>query len=639
MLQLEQFISIRQLKIEDKYRNAFSCLFPMFGSIDTSQLYLEDSSISYSYRSVKNLLLKLFLTLSEQVSIIFLFDNLNYMDSISLDFMSLLIRSQNPNIMFLGTCTPALSGDLKTFLVPLIKEGQLKEIHLSSFLGGGEKSSAEQPNRNSFKQQVLNKLKKLSPDAKQVLFLLSACQSHAALQVFSYVLGKDTLELLDILEGLKVQELIYEKSEGKNIYFSFRNSSTRKLIYSGMSPSKRRFFHEKLAENLISLEGFGPAQYECLIYHYTQAGDEPLELKYRILILEEYINSYCELYPMQYIIRGKLEGGIRSFPDYCEKLEDRLLSLDAEETARIDTAPLYLCLLHSKAQYCIAQGEYDKGLDSLDKALRLNAQYKNDPLIRIRCLRLGTYYHLNIWDLHDLELPLSECLSLSKVNHFEEDYAIDCRLYGLFFAMKGDFEHSFKYLKQAVYGFSESPLKSRVYALNIAACYNYMGENYRKLKNFEKAVELYRKAIQICDSNHCLNNPVFYSNLGRALLAMGQKIDSSAAFYTAEQIYNESAALIGRSITKGYVSILEAEKGNFSFSCSLIKEASESASQLASPHSLGLLALNRYTLLKRFPGELYTCLSKTADEYLREAISYLDGIPGIYEIEEPELLY
>lgn len=639
MLQLEQYIKSHDLKLEDRYLEAVSCLFPMFGSIDLSQFYLEDASISYSYRSTRNLLLKLFFTLSEQVSIVFFFDNLNYMDSISLDFMSLLIRSFNPNIMFLGTCGAALSGSLKTVLSPLIKEKHLTRISLSPFLADEEEPLPKQSGPRTFRQRILNKLMLLSRGERQILDLLSTCQSHAALAVFADVLGNDPLELLSILETLKEKEFIYEKTEGKNICFSFRNNTTRKLVYSEMSPSKRKLFHERLAENLILLEGFGPTQYECLIYHYFQSGNEALELKYRILILEEYINRNYELYPMQYMVRGKIEGGINSLPDYCGGLEDRLLSLDETESATIDIAPLYLSLLHSKAQYCIAQGEYEKGLESLDKALKLNEQYKKDPLIRIRCLRLRNFHQLNIWKLQDLELTLSECLSLAQNNHFEEEYAIDCRLYGLYFAMKGDFERSFLYLNRAVSGFSGYPLKSRVYALNIAACYNYMGENYRKQKDFRKAVELYRKAIKICDTSHCMSNPVFYSNLGRAFLAMGQKTDSSAAFYTSEQIYNESAALIGRSITKGYVSILEAEKGNFAFACSLINEAAETAAQLASPHSLGLLALNRYTLLKRFPRELSDCLTKTPEEYLREAVRYLDGFPGIYEIEEPELLY
>lgn len=639
MLQLEQYIKSHDLKLEDKYLEAVSCLFPMFGSIDLSQFYLEDASISYSYRSTRNLLLKLFFTLSEQVSIIFFFDNLNYMDSISLDFMSLLIRSLNPNIMFLGTCQATLSGSLKTVLSPLIKEKQLLQISMSPFSMEEEEPLPKKSGTKTFRQQILQKLAQLSSGERQILDLLSVCQSHAALSVIADVLGSDPLELLSILDVLKEKEIIYEKTEGRHIYFSFRNNSTRKLIYLEMSPSKRKLFHERLAENLISLEGFGPTQYECLIYHYSQSGNEALELKYRILILEEYINRNYELYPMQYMVRGKIEGGINSLPDYCGGLEDRLLSLDEEEASRIDIAPLYLSLLHSKAQYCIAQGEYGKGLDSLSKALKLNEQYKKDPLIRIHCLRLRNFHHLNIWKLQDLELTLSECLSLAQTNHFEEEYAIDCRLYGLYFAMKGDFERSFLFLKRSVQGFSGYPLKSRVYALNIAACYNYMGENYRKQKDFRKAVELYQKAILICDTNHCMSNPVFYSNLGRAFLAMGQKTDSSAAFYTSEQIYNESAALIGRSITKGYVSLLEAEKGDFAFACSLIKEAAETAAQLASPHSLGLLALNQYTLLKRYPRKLSACLIKTADEYLREAVRYLDGIPGIYEIEEPELLY
>ena len=56
-------------------------------------------------------------------------------------------------------------------------------------------------------------------------------------------------------------------------------------------------------------------------------------------------------------------------------------------------------------------------------------------------------------------------------------------------------------------------------------------------------------------------------------LAMGRKEESADAFYLSNRLFNDSAALIGRSITKGYVSILEAEKGNFSASRELIAEA------------------------------------------------------------------
>ncbi|MFR2409532.1 MAG: tetratricopeptide repeat protein, partial [[Clostridium] symbiosum] len=93
-----------------------------------------------------------------------------------------------------------------------------------------------------------------------------------------------------------------------------------------------------------------------------------------------------------------------------------------------------------------------------------------------------------------------------------------------------------------------------------------MGEAYRKQQQFARAVRFYQKAVQTCEAAHACGNAVFYSNLGRAYLAMGRKEESADAFYLSNRLFNDSAALIGRSITKGYVSILEAEKGNFSAS-------------------------------------------------------------------------
>lgn len=634
MLQLEQLVHTRNLHVETKYMDAVSCLFPLFGSVDLSRLYLANNSISFSYRTARNLLLKLFSSLSEQTAVILFFDNLNYMDSISLDFVSLLIRSQIPNIMLLGTCPPTFLDRQKTALTPLLKDSALKRLDLSPYspedvssvnrMGSGGKS---------FKQMTLEKIERSPENAKKVLSLLSTCQSHADLKLFEDLLDLDALELLDILEELKEQDIICEKTEGKNVYFSFRNNSVRKLIYNRMSLSRRKVLHERLAENLAGLNNFGRLDYECLIYHYTQSQNAPLALKYRILTIEENVKRYYELYPMQFTVHGKLGEDIPSFPRYCDQLEDELLSFSEEEAAKVDVPDLYLSLLCAKAQFCIAQGDYEQGLDSQKKAMLVNEQTKNDPLCLIRCLRLQNFYSLNIWKLDDLDAAFSKCLMLERTHHFEEEYAIDCRLYGLFFSMLGDYENSMRYLDEAVRCFLKFPLKSRIYTLNIAACYNYMGENLRKQKDFTGAVALYQKAIRLCDTNHCPVNAVFYSNLGRAYLALGKKQDSSTAFYTSEQIYNESAALIGRSITKGYVSLLEAERGNFTFSHSLLQEAAESAAQLASPHSLGLLSLTRYILLRRFPSKFSFVLTEPLEYYRKTAISQLKDIPGMYELE------
>ena len=228
---------------------------------------------------------------------------------------------------------------------------------------------------------------------------------------------------------------------------------------------------------------------------------------------------------------------------------------------------------------------------------------------------------------------LEESLLLSEKNGLSEDYAITCRLYGLYLTMKGRFEQGMEYLKKSLEFFMNAPLKSRIYALNIAACNNYMGEILRKQKHFQEANRYYREAVATCDSNHCPCNATFYSNMGRSYLAMGKTRQSQDALYQADRVYEESFTLIGRSITKGYLAVLEAEKGNKAEAVRYLEDAKKSADQFASPYAKGLLALTEAELMVRFPENFREILTEPVDVYKETAKRCLKEIPGAYEIE------
>lgn len=618
ILHLKPLLDLYRLKVDLSCLEAASRLFPLSGSIDTSVL---------------GLIFRLFFSIGEQIPLVLFFDNIQYMDSASLDFVSMLIRGRNPNILFLGTILPSCDH-MNTILRPLCREHLLLHLEVFPITNTGGSPINSEAVHSISAPPLMDRLNHLTHVENSVLELLSACQSGATLGLFEDLLRENTLDILDGIEHLKELQIIEEKAEQQRPYYQFRNNSIRKIIYERLSPSKRLYFHRMLAEHLKHLERFGASDYECLIYHYCRCGRQAMELKYRILALVEYAARNYELYPMQYAPRKKDGSRIPSFTEYCDILEDRLLSLPESEAATIHFSRLYALVLRTKAQYCIAQGKYREGLASQKKALIINSQTDQDPLMRIRCLRLVNFYRLNIWNTVDLERSLSECLKLGKEGGYEEDYAIDCRLYGLFKSMEGNYALSLRYLKRALRIFAKYPLKSRVYTLNIAGCYNYMGEVCRKQKQFLRAIRLYEKAIMTCEAAHYPGNAVFYSNLGRAFLALGQDAESAEAFYRSNRLFNESSALIGRSITKGYVSILEAEKRKFDSARELIREAAESARLLNSPNSLGLLALASRDLRLRWPDEFSSILTRTPEEYEYEAVSILKNIPGAYEAEE-----
>lgn len=674
MMQINTFLKKRDLALSKRYLQAAEHLFPLFHTGEVKEPVMGDTSISYSYRAARNLLLRLFEELGEQIPVVLFFDNIHYMDEASLEFLSQLIRAENPNIMVLLTSPCILPPDVKSALKPLLRENTLQEITLFPLTREdvrkilAERMGAEQVSEDfldtiysetsgnalylktlldSCKNEELlagdvtpladiweRKLETMPKKTRQVLELMSVSQSWADMDACVRILRCDEIEILESVEELEEQGFIRERQEGEKVRFFFGHSSIQKFVHSRMSPSKRRVFHRKLAEYIEGLPLYEANRFECLIYHYSLCGDKEKALEYKIHSLTEYAYRCYELYPL-YSASCQEEVQTDSVLLYCRELEEELMELCQREPENAFYLKLHVSLMEAAAQYCIPQGYYREGEECIIKALKSNALAGDESGEKVKCYRFLIYQQLNLWQVEKTEEYLRESLDLSEKNDLKEDYAITCRLYGLYLTMKGDFAKGKTYLEKSLEFFTEAPLKSKIYALNIAACYNYMGEVYRKQQHFEEAVEYYQKAAAICESSRYPCNPTIYSNLGRAWLAMGETEKSSKAFYEAERLYEESFTMIGRSITKGYIAVLEAEKGNYQRAAACLEEARKSAGQFASPYAAGLLALTEAELLLRFPSQFTDILPETPEAYQKKARDYLKEIPGAYEVDWP----
>lgn len=673
MLQIAEAVKQGKLQIGEPYLQAADWLFPFFRS-GGEEAVSADYTISYSYRATRNLLLRFFAQASRQKPMILVFDNIQYMDPISLEFLSGLIRAQNRNLMILMTCPDSWNDRLKRSLAPLVKEKLVERIFVSPFskdqvrriteksLGNKAADPAfidriyeesrgnayflemllkeyangelreEEPSR--FEELLQEQLDGLARLPRQVLELISACQAWADLDALEQILNKDSLELVEAVEELKEKGFLCEKQVKGEVRLFFCHGSMQKFVHEQMAPSKRSVFHRKLAHYIESLPSYEYGRQERLIYHYTLCGNKKKALEYRILSAEEYVRKFYELYPV-FSSSCTREAFQDSFLlQQCREMEEELLELEQREGDGQEFSRMYIRLLQTKAQYCIPQGYYEEGISCVKKALLTNEKAGQDPLVKIHCLRLLIHHQMNVWDLDRMQEYLEESLETAQKEPYQEEYAVTCRLYGLYYSMTGDFAKSMEYLRKSLAYFEGAPLKSRIYALNISACYNYMGEAMRKQKRFEEALDLYRQAVEVCENNHCPCNAVVYSNIARTWLALGEPEKSRQEFYRAEEIYDESFTLMGRSMNKGYVSILEAEAGNRTKARELLWEARESAGQLASPYTMGLLYLNQAELKERFPEMFCDMLKESPHQYREKAAACLEKIPGAYEIEE-----
>ena len=181
------------------------------------------------------------------------------MDSASLDFISMLIRGRNPNILFFGTVLPFCSN-MNKILKPLCEENLLSHLEISP-PASVESGTAVKAMKADYFCQLSGPAESLSHTGTSVLELLSACQSKASFGLFEDLLRENPLNILDTLEQLKNLGIIEERFEQQSPYFVFCNNSTRKMIYERMSPSRRCYYHRILAEHLKHMEALGASDY------------------------------------------------------------------------------------------------------------------------------------------------------------------------------------------------------------------------------------------------------------------------------------------------------------------------------------------------------------------------------------------
>lgn len=675
MMQLDHYIAEHQIEIPQRYLGTIASIFPLFGNQAIPSHLPEDINVSYNYRAARNSILKLFSIIGESIPVILSFDNLQFMDSLSLELLSLLIRQQSPNIMILCTCPDVLKPDMQKFVNSIIRDRFATHLPIRPFsredvksfiekrLGVGALSPAlmdmvyERTEGNAFFLEILlsnfqnqtpdnmmtsmhtqdllmDRISDLSKDSRQVLDLISLFHDYANLEILERILNRDTLEILDLLDDLKQHGLIEERVLDEEIQFRFRHHNMQDFVYSQLSPSKRRILHQRVAAYLEQLKvPHTSSWYQRIIYHYTLSGDDPKVLQYRVLELEAYSNFNYDLYPILNAQIDNSENIEKGLSNTFDELGEQLYRLCHTQPDAIDYSEAEARLLHISGKYYISQGEYPKGVAAIKSALKSNSYIADHPELRIQCLRQMTFYGIQIWDTDLMKQYIMEGTQLALESNQRTEYAIDCRLYGLLCTMRGEYSQAQDYLMKAIELFKGSPLKAQSYAMNIAACYNYLGEVQRRQKNFHLSLTYYEKAISACTSRNCPASATFYTNMAQSLIALNDREKCMQALKTACKLYDDSSLLMGRSIAKGYYSLLLSEQGEFEKARQALKDASECAARLSSPMESGLLARTQAALLEKYPEEFKTELPETEEYYSEITQRHLRPLPGAYELE------
>ena len=157
-------------------------------------------------------------------------------------------------------------------------------------------------------------------------------------------------------------------------------------------------------------------------------------------------------------------------------------------------------------------GEYDRGNSDINCSMAL-ALGLGDDEVYLACLKQQIFCGIQTGNTELVEELVEHGLRC-RGGEKKDEYATLMRLKGLCYMQKGKYDVAETMLLQALSLFEE--LDHEIYGAGVAACYNYLGDVYRKQDHLDEAMAYYGRALAVGE------NLSFMNGLGQIYSSMGQ---------------------------------------------------------------------------------------------------------------------
>ncbi len=669
-------------------KNVISHLFPDF-AIEYTQVNINpvEKIDALKYQVIENSILKVLKSISKNKKILFVFEDMQWVDSMSLSLLSnILLHDQNKNIFFIGTMRNSYDEDIDKFLINMFKYNLIQKVEVERFNRDEvnefiekilpdylieetlkEKVYRETEGNTFFLIEILNNIKKngsienmsskmkdilktrfldISESGKKMSNIISLFFDEVSLDILTEISGKDEFEVMDIIEELEDKFIIKESNDNINILFKFTHQKLREFIYLNQSPARRRILHNKVGmilESKLKKDKKDSLIYPKLIYHFSNAGNKLMVLKYTIKNANLYLDFTHELFPelKDNNIDNKKYFHITKEKaiNYMDDIEKLINEVEQDKRITEEVIKLKLTFCHMKGRYLIREGEYDKGIAYIQKVIK-NANRIEDYKYAIKGYRQMIYYCIQTHNMELMKKYLDIAIKTAEDNKYRKEKAILLRLKGLNKIMFRKYKEAEELLKESIKIFTLLNYNEDKYSLNIVAAYNYIGEIRRYNMKFSSALRYYDKAIEICMSKGVLRGlTVFNTNAGQSAFEMGDYDRSKKYFEEAIEGYNKLDSLWGRSTANGFMALLSIKEGNYDGALELLRRADEFASKIKSPYEIGIIY--------RIKGEIKASMENNQDlrkvfskylnlslnDYCDKGIKILKKVHESYEID------
>ncbi|MFZ5966954.1 MAG: BTAD domain-containing putative transcriptional regulator [Bacillota bacterium] len=635
---LSDIVRQENIEIPSLWKNVISYLFPIYGG--------ESSIISINpvervdrlkYQVAEEAVLGLFKLILQKRKILLVFDDIQWMDKISLRLLSaILLHRQESPIYLAATCRNGYSRDVDRFMTSLMKYDKMEKLILDRFTKEeiedfvrqamphfpwskemSQKIYEETEGNTFFLVELLNTLKEkgdigqmtpkmqdiiksrfldLSDEGRKLLNIASMFFDKVSLEILKALSGKDEFEILDLVEELQNKYILRELGDGDAVNFEFTHQKLRDFIYEQQSLSRRRVLHSKIAQLLeksLRHDKRDRMLYSRLIYHYYYGGNKVQALKYRIKNLDDYLDISHEVIPLA--VDGTMEKEKYTYLPHAEvvqqleEIEDYLREVKNEAGESGEVQGLEIAFLHIKGRYFIWEGVYDKGVACIEKMIHESLVKRNYTYV-LKGYRQMVNYGIQIHNISLMANYVTLGLEEARKHTLPKEVGTFLRLKGLNKIMAGAYEEAEEILKESIGVFQAINQHEDKYTLNIAAGYCYIGEIRRFNMKFSSALQYYEKAVKLCEEKNVMRGlTMFYTNAGQAALDMGDYARAKNYLLKATGLYDQLDTLWGRSTAEGYMALLMAKGGDYRNALVLLQKAVDYAEKLKSPYELGLV--------------------------------------------------
>lgn len=687
LTKVASIIEEEKIKVPHLWSEIIQAFFP---SLVLNTLKSE-SSINIEGNSLKLKLLEetiisLFREISKIKKTIIIFDDIQWMDGLSISLLAGMMLHLDKKVLFVITCRNGYSQRVEDFIVDMSRHDRIKRVELERFTKQEvidfakialphhslhddmyEKIYQETEGNTFFIVEYLNSLREnremdmmsarmndilksrfigVSEDGFKILNIASIFFDYISVDILAEISGMDKLKLLDIIDDLMKRFIIKEANNQMPPSIMFTHQKLREFIYNMQTTSRRQILHNRigrLLENNLTGDNRDIALYPKLIYHFSKCGDIESALKYNIKLANFYLDVNHELFPVLYESGGKIVNNPCLSNDdsnrYISNIEDQLTKLRELHQDTPETKKLRIAFYHMKGRYLIRQGQYEKGIELIREMINSSLQI-NDIDHLLKGYRQLVYYGIQARDMKTMKDNIKIGLSIAQEHGLDADAAMFLRLYGLYRIMNKEYMYAEELLNQCIYKFLSIEDSKDRYCMHIAAAYSYLGDIRRYKMKFKRSLEYYDKAISLCNNKIVGGSlALFCTKAGQAAYDAGDYIRAKDYFLRAIEAYNKSDSIWGRGIAEGYMTLILITEGDYKKALESLIRADEYSRKLKNPYEIGLIFRIKAEI--KYKLETNSKLSKIFSEYLCEdlltycekGIRYLESSNDYYQID------